>query len=243
MEGAVARARRPMTPCSRPPSGLAAVQRTATLAVAAGNLTQEEATGSTSKPRTRSRLRARTGEGHSPGNPGPAAREGVGACRGAGEPGCSKSAARRGRRTSPRLRGGLPSRRNCGRRAARQAGPPDRIQQRYLAVLAEIGGAQRAGIITTEQAIDARVREAASYQRNPRHHRAHQGSRGGSQSDGDQPAFRHRCGTQRDAAADFPGRCHHRCRQSARPLQPVVCGAAPYLAALAEIKEASKAAS
>ncbi len=241
MEGAVARARRAYDPLFTATERLAAVQRTATLAVAAGNLTQEEASrlyeqaankitgyGRELERVTRLEIQARAAREASAravaqANQG-ALNQRLGV--GAGPARDYEADFRAAAIAADALQGRLV--------------PLIGIQQRYLAVLAEIGGAQRAGIITTEQAIDARVREAASYQRNLDTIERTKAAAAAANQTAINQRFGIGAAPSRDAAADFQAAATAADNLRAR-YSPLFAAQRQYLAALAEIKEASKA--
>ncbi|OAS26283.1 phage tail length tape measure family protein [Methylobacterium platani] len=167
MEGALARVERAYEPLRTATDKLTAVSRTLTLAVAAGNITQERSnqlydqavdklTGYSRivQQATTAEIRARE------------AREA--SARAAARLSQDSLNSRLGVRTAPARDYEADFRAAAAAADALQGKlvPLIGVQQRYLAALTEIGGAQRAGIITVDQGIEARARETASYQRN-----------------------------------------------------------------------------
>lgn len=167
MEGALARVQRAYEPLYTATEKLASVSRTLTLAVAAGNIGQERANQLYDKAvdkltgysrivaqATTAEIRARE------------AREA--SARAAAQLSQSTLNARLGVGAGPARDYEADFRAAAAAADALQGKlvPLIGVQQRYLAALTEIGGAQRAGIITIDQAIEARARETASYQRN-----------------------------------------------------------------------------
>ena len=167
MEGALARVERAYEPLRTATEKLTSVSRTLTLAVAAGTITQERSnqlydlavdklTGYTRavQQATTAEIRAREARDT--------------AARAAAQSSQNALNQRLGVGTGPARDYQADFRAAAAAADALQGKlvPLIGVQQRYLAALTEIGGAQRAGIITVEQAIEARARETASYQRN-----------------------------------------------------------------------------